>query len=119
MGWVGRGHWGRRVGRAQRLSAGQPGCAVHMDSQAWLCYEGAGLEVRCGLLWFAVRVVSTHLSHALLNADGGSKRTMSSLALFMRLKLARYSSSSALKFFNLSCAFSAFVCTGSCLASLP
>lgn len=119
MGWVGRGHWGRRVVRAQRLSAGQPGCAVHMDSQAWLCYEGAGLEVRCGLLWFAVRVVSTHLSHALLNADGGSKRTMSSLALFMRLKLARYSSSSALKFFNLSCAFSAFVCTGSCLASLP
>ena len=44
---------------------------------------------------------------------------MSSFALFIRLKLVRYSSSSLLKFFNLSCAFSALVCTGSCLASLP
>jgi hypothetical protein len=48
----------------------------------------------------------------------GVQRTKSSFAPFMLLKLARYSSSSALNVFTRSNAFSCFVCTGSCFASL-
>jgi hypothetical protein len=88
---------------------------VNRGFRAWLCCEAGGRAVLYALLLFAM----LSLDHAPLHGSACDKRTTSSLALLIRLKLSRYSSSSLRKFFSRSNAFSCLVCTGSCLVSLP
>jgi hypothetical protein len=83
--------------------------------RAWLCDGGGGPAALCAPLLFAMLLSD----HAPLPSCACDKHTTSSLALLTRLKLSRYSSSSLRKFFSRSNAFSCFVCTGSCLVSLP
>jgi len=100
-------------------NVGQRDSVGHRDFRGWLCCVGDGLAVLYALLWFAVPSQQLRSQCQNESLSVGSKRTISSFTPFMRLKFVRYSSSSARKFFSLSCAFSALVCTGSCFASLP
>lgn len=104
--------------RAQKESFAlrRRGWIARTDSLAWQCGAAGALAALFARKLFAIP--SSARSSIDLQQETKARRTTSSFALFIRLKLSLYSSNSVLKFFKRSKAFSCFVCTGSCFASL-